>query len=214
MALPPVARMVETPSWRMRRPVASMEGSSIHWTQPAGAPAATAASRTTRAASAEQCCAEGWKAKTIGLRVLRAMSALKTVVEVGLVTGVIAQTTPTGSAISVMPFSSSRRITPAVFRPAIEWVTCSQAKRFLTALSSKRPRPVSSTARRASSPWAARAASDAFLTMWSTRSWSRASNSASAPSARPTSPSTISLASMTGLLHRSLVSSSPPFDTR
>ena len=47
----------------------------------------------------------------IGLRVFSASSALKMVVEVGLVTGVIPATTPTGSAISTMPLISSRLIT-------------------------------------------------------------------------------------------------------
>ncbi len=169
-----------------------MDGSSIHCTQSSGAPAATAASRTVRAASAEQRCADGWKAKTTGLRVFRAIRALKTVVDVGLVTGVMAQTTPTGSAISVMPDNSSRETTPAVFQPAIEWVTCSQAKRFFTALSSYRPRPVSSTARPASSPCRASAASEALLTMWSTCSWSYDPNRSSAASAFRTRPSTFS----------------------
>ena len=82
---------------------------STHWMQCSGAPAATAASRTTRAAATDDSCALGWNAKTIGLRVLSAMSDLKIVVEVGLVTGVTPQMTPTGSAISVMPVSSSSR---------------------------------------------------------------------------------------------------------
>ena len=49
------------------------------------------------------CCADGWKAKTIGLRVFSAIRLLKIAVEVGLVTGVMPQITPTGSAISTMP---------------------------------------------------------------------------------------------------------------
>jgi hypothetical protein len=69
-----------------------------------GAPAATAASRMTIAAAFEDSWAFGWKAKMIGLRVLMQIKDLKMTVEVGLVTGVMPQTTPTGSAISVMPF--------------------------------------------------------------------------------------------------------------
>ena len=42
------------------------------------------------------------------------MSALKMVVEVGFVTGVSMLTTPTGSAISVMPSTSLSLITPTV----------------------------------------------------------------------------------------------------
>ena len=80
-----------------------------------GAPAAIAASRTTRAASAELFCADGWKPKMMGLRVFSASSDLKIAVEVGFVTGVSAQMTPTGSAISVMPVSSSCEMTPTVF---------------------------------------------------------------------------------------------------
>ena len=120
--------------------------------QCSGAPAAMAASRTTRAASAEDRCAAGWKAKMIGLRVFSAIRLLKIAVEVGLVTGVIPQITPTGSAISTIPFSSSRLITPTVRRPSMEWVMCSQTKMFLAALSSKTPRPVSATAAWASWP--------------------------------------------------------------
>ena len=91
-------------------------------------------------------------------------------VEVGFVTGVTPQMTPTGSAISTMPCRSSRPTMPTVLSSAIEWVTCSHAKMFLTALSSKTPRPVSSTAIRASSPCLFSAATEAFLTMWSTSS--------------------------------------------
>lgn len=58
-----------------------------------------AASRSVFAASTEQRCADGWNAKTIGLRVLIAINALNIVVDVGFVTGVTPQTTPTGSAI-------------------------------------------------------------------------------------------------------------------
>ncbi|CAM5340346.1 hypothetical protein SCHAM137S_02299 [Streptomyces chartreusis] len=172
MALPPVARISETPGWCISVRVASTEGRSIHCTQCSGAPAATAASRTMRAASALHRWAEGWKAKTTGLRVFRAINALKIVVEVGLVTGVIAHTTPTGSAISTMSSMSSRAITPTVFILPMLCVTCSHANMFLAALSSNSPRPVSSTASRASSVCRSSAATDAFLTMWSICRWS------------------------------------------
>ena len=153
MALPPVARMSATPGWFMRAPDASIEGSSIHWMQFSGAPAATAASRTIFAAATEHFCADGWKPKMMGLRVFSAMSDLKIAVEVGFVTGVSAQMTPTGSAISVMPVISSWLMTPTVFWLMIEFVTCSHANMFFTALSSNRPRWVSSTAMVARSPW-------------------------------------------------------------
>lgn len=115
---PPVARIVATPSWRMRAPVASMDGCSIHWIQFSGAPAAMAASRTILAAATEHFCANGWKPKTIGHRVLSAIKDLKIAVEVGLVTGVTPATTPTGSAISSIPRTSSERMMPTVFCPA------------------------------------------------------------------------------------------------
>src|SRR5690606_738829 len=138
IALPPVARMSATPGWFMSVLVAVIDGWATHWTQCAGAPAATAASRTTRAAATEEAWAPGWNANTIGLRVLRAMSALKIVVDVGFVTGVTPQMTPTGSAISVMPVSSSWAMTPTDRSLAIECVTCSHAKMFLTDVSSKK----------------------------------------------------------------------------
>ncbi len=174
IALPPVARMSATPGWFMSSAVAASDGCSTHWMQCSGAPAATAASRTIFAAATELAWADGWKAKMIGLRVFSAMSDLKIAVEVGLVTGVSAQTTPTGSAISTMPWRSSRATMPTVFRSAMECVTCSQAKMFLTALSSNTPRPVSATASLASSPCLFSAATEAFLTMWSTSAWVKA----------------------------------------
>jgi len=168
--LPPVARISATPGWFISSLVAVIEGASTHWMQCSGAPAATAASRTTRAAATEDSCADGWNAKMIGLRVFRAMSDLKMAVEVGFVTGVTPQMTPTGSAISVMPVMSSRLMMPTVLVVAMPWVTCSHAKMFLTALSSKTPRCVSATASSASAPCLSRAATAAFLTRWSTSS--------------------------------------------
>jgi hypothetical protein len=50
----------------MSRLVASMEGFSIHWIAPSGAPALKAASLKIRAASALQFWAEGWNANMIG----------------------------------------------------------------------------------------------------------------------------------------------------
>ncbi len=171
IALPPVARIRATPGWFIRALVASIDGCSTHWMQCSGAPAAIAASRTIRAAATDDSWAEGWKAKMIGLRVFSAISDLKIAVDVGLVTGVTPQTTPTGSAISTMPCRSSRPMMPTVLSSDIEFVTCSHAKMFLTALSSKTPRPVSATASLASRPCWLSAATDAFLTMWSTSAW-------------------------------------------
>ena len=54
--------------------------------------------------------------KITGLRVFMQMSALKIVVEVGLVTGMVASTGPRGWATSLMPRTGSWQITPTVFR--------------------------------------------------------------------------------------------------
>ena len=189
IALPPVARISATPGCCISAVVAAIDGCSTHWMQSLGAPAATAASRTTRAAATDELCALGWNAKMIGLRVLSAMSALKIVVDVGLVTGVTPQITPTGSAISVMPVSSSCEMTPTDFRFAIELVTCSHAKMFFTALSSNTPRPVSVTASRASAPCWSSAATEPFFTSRSTSSCVKCAYSASAAVARVTSSS-------------------------
>ena len=100
MPLPPVARTRDTPGWFISALVAAIDGAVIHWMQSAGAPALTAASRITRAASTEDFCALGWNPKMMGLRVFIQISDLNRVVEVGLVTGVTPATTPTGSATS------------------------------------------------------------------------------------------------------------------
>jgi hypothetical protein len=50
----------------------------------------------------------------MALRALSAIRILKMAVEVGFVVGKIAATTPTGSAISIMPFSRSSRMMPTV----------------------------------------------------------------------------------------------------
>ncbi len=136
MPAPPVANTIAIPGWFINKPVASIDGCSIHCTQFSGAPAAMAASRTIRAASAEHFCADGWKAKTIGLRVFKAIIALKIVVDVGLVVGVTPQTTPTGSAISIKPFCLSSLITPTVLSCLILFQIYSEAYMFLIALSS------------------------------------------------------------------------------
>lgn len=47
--------------------------------------------------------ARGWGEKIMALRVFRAMRALKIAVEVGLVVGITAAISPTGSAMRRMP---------------------------------------------------------------------------------------------------------------
>ena len=65
------------PSWFISELVASIDGFSIHWIQFLGAPALTAASCKISAAFFEHCCADGWKAKTIGFLVFKAINDLK-----------------------------------------------------------------------------------------------------------------------------------------
>ena len=60
-------------------------------------------------------------------------------VEVGLVEGTIAATTPKGSAISTTRRSSSRRSTPTVFIGRMNSYTVRAAKRFLRTLSARTP---------------------------------------------------------------------------
>ena len=81
----------------------SREGTSIQLMMPSGAPAFTAASSTTFAAAIVAFLARGWGLKMMPLRVFRQISALKMAVEVGLVVGMTAATTPMGSAIFFMP---------------------------------------------------------------------------------------------------------------
>ena len=82
-------------------------------------------------------------------------------VEVGLVVGTIPQITPTGSAIATRPSDSSLSITPTVFSPRRLFVIYSEAYKFLIALSSTLPRPVSSTAAIARGPCSSKAATAA-----------------------------------------------------
>ena len=67
MAPPPVARMSRVLSWRISSLVASRVGVEMHPTAPAGAPAASAARRTTFTVSRMQFTALGWGEKTMGL---------------------------------------------------------------------------------------------------------------------------------------------------
>ncbi len=92
-----------------------MEGSFMHAMMSSGAPALTAASRTTIAASYVHFFARGCGLMMMPLRVLSAMRVLKIAVEVGFVVGMTAPMTPTGSAILRTPKLWSSSITPHVF---------------------------------------------------------------------------------------------------
>ncbi len=87
------------------------------------------------------------------LRPFKAIITLLAGVAAGLVDGVTAPTTPTGLAISVIPFSPSTLITPTDLAEGSRRSrrVPSVLRWFLVTLSSKFPRPVSSTAVRASS---------------------------------------------------------------
>ena len=77
---------------------------SIQPMMPSGAPALTAASSTTLAAAmVHWSCARGCGEMMMALRVFRQMRHLKIAVDVGLVVGMTAPTTPMGSATLVMP---------------------------------------------------------------------------------------------------------------
>ena len=81
---------------------------------PSGAPAFTAASSTTLAASAVHFLARGCGLMIIPFLVLSAISVLNIAVEVGLVVGITAASIPRGSATLANPYSLSSSITPQV----------------------------------------------------------------------------------------------------
>ena len=76
-ATPPVARMTSVRSSVISASISGIDGSSTTWTTPSGAPAATAASPSTRAASAQHSLANGCGLTTTALRVSSASSTLK-----------------------------------------------------------------------------------------------------------------------------------------
>ncbi len=108
------------------------------------------------------------------LRPFSALMILFAGVAAGLVDGVIAQTTPTGRAISISPRAVSSAITPTDFAPAKSRSSPSVLRWFLRILSSTLPMPVSATASSASSRLRAGSmiAQPAAVTISSTRAWS------------------------------------------
>ena len=81
---------------------------------PSGAPAATAASRTTFAAAIVDFLALGCGLIMIPFLVFKEIRVLNIAVEVGLVVGITAAITPIGSAIFLTPKALSSSITPQV----------------------------------------------------------------------------------------------------
>ena len=93
--------------------------------------------------SIEQRFASGCTQKTTLLPAASMPIALQMMVEVGLVDGVMAPMTPNGAgSMSVSPWSPVTALGSRSSRPGVFSVT----RRFLTTLSSNRPRPVSSCA--------------------------------------------------------------------
>ena len=85
------------------RVVSASEGTSIQPMISSGAPAATAASRTSFAAAIVHPFALGWGLKMIAFLVFSARRALNIAVEVGFVVGITAAMRPIGSAIFLIP---------------------------------------------------------------------------------------------------------------
>ena len=98
---PPVARIMSASFITML--VSSRLGTSIHPMMPSGAPALTAASRTTFAASMVLPFARGCGLIMIAFLVFSAIRVLKIAVEVGFVVGITAAISPIGSAIFLIP---------------------------------------------------------------------------------------------------------------
>ena len=96
---PPVARIMSDS--RMIMPESGTEGSSIQPMMSSGAPAATAASSTIFAAAIVDCLARGCGEMMRPFLVFKQMRHLKIAVEVGLVVGMTAASTPIGSAMRV-----------------------------------------------------------------------------------------------------------------
>src|SRR5215831_19866598 len=94
--------------------------------------------------------ARGWGLTTMALPAFSEINVLYIAVEVGLVVGRIAATTPIGTPNSTIFSSGNSRKTPTVLIPRIRRGSQSQFRMFLMYLSLALPYPVSSTASSAS----------------------------------------------------------------
>ena len=157
-------------------PVPSIETSVMQPKSPSGAPAAYAASATTRSASAVHFFARGCGLITMPHRAFAEIIALYIAVEVGFVLGMSAATTPIGVATFQMVPSSDFSMTPAVRIPCIRSWSVRVAKRFFSRLLSGLPKPVSSWASCPSRVASAAPASHIAATMRSTCSWLAVAN--------------------------------------
>ena len=109
---PPVVQIRSMPSWWKRYWETSRVGSGITWSASAGSPADSPASWRISTARTAQPAARAEGRKMIAFRVLAATIDLNSAVEVGLVIGSNASTTPIGSATYWMPCFGSSSITP------------------------------------------------------------------------------------------------------
>jgi len=145
---PPVAATRRTARCFISRSRASMLGTVRVETSPSGAPPAAREWRTRSTAARVLRTAPGWGAKTTELPPASMQIVLLITEAIGFVEGVMEAMTPKGpSSSSISPLSPETALVvkysgPGVFRMA----SC-----FLTILSSRRPMPVSSRARRESS---------------------------------------------------------------
>ena len=110
---PPVARIISASFITVL--VSSRDGTSIQPIIPSGAPAFTAASRTTFAAAMVLFFADGCGLMIMAFLVFKQINVLKIAVDVGLVVGITAATRPIGSAIFLIPNAPSSSTTPHVF---------------------------------------------------------------------------------------------------
>jgi hypothetical protein len=113
--MPPVARITPTSRVFISSCVPSRLTSVMQERASGGNPAPTAARCRTLTVSSMHFRADGCGDITQAFRDLIEMSALKIAVEVGLVEGMTAATTPIGSAISTTRRARSSRMTPTVF---------------------------------------------------------------------------------------------------
>ena len=109
---PPVARIISASFITVL--VISRDGTSIHAMISSGAPAATAASSTILAAAIVEFFARGCGLIIILFLVFKLIKVLKIAVEVGLVVGITAATTPMDSATFLIPNALSSSMTPQV----------------------------------------------------------------------------------------------------
>lgn len=179
MAVPPVARIMATPGWRISAWVTWRVGRrGTAWTRSGQAPCQARTWRSRSAVWAPTPAASRWQLAMSVSRALMQIRALNTSVATGLVTGIRPTMAPIGSPISVSPSRPLPPATPMPGLPVSDGTTPRLANRFLTALSGTQPRPVSATvAAASSSAWAAICAASAPIraSIWS--------------SAQPTMPS-------------------------